>query len=140
MYNLRMDNCIFCKIVDGSIPSFKVLEDDDFFAFLSIGPHTPGHSLVIPKKHTDYFFDLDDVTLQKILLFSKKIEKAQRKAFNPKTGKVGVAIAGLEVPHAHLHLIPLNEMGDLDFDHAKEVTKEELQNNLDKLKGALNNE
>lgn len=135
-----MDNCIFCKIVDGSIPSFKVLEDNDFYAFLSIGPHTPGHSLVIPKKHTDYFFDLDDLTLQKILLFSRKIEKAQRKAFNPRTGKVGVAIAGLEVPHAHLHLIPLHEMGDLDFDHAKEVTKEELLLNLDKLKDALNDE
>lgn len=134
-----MENCIFCKIIQGKIPSFKVWEDEGFYAFLSIGPHTPGHTLVIPKRHIDYFFDLDDSLLKKILLFSKKIEKPLRKAFEPRTGKIGVAVAGLEVPHAHLHLIPLHELGDLDFDHAKKTTQQELQINLDKLKLALKN-
>lgn len=135
-----MDNCVFCKIAGGSVPSFKVLEDNDFYAFLSLGPHTPGHTLIIPKKHVDDFFDLDNDLLEKILGFSKKIVNAQKKAFSPKTGKVGVAVAGLEVPHAHLHLIPLHEMGDLDFDHAQKVTMEELKDNLEMLTSSLKDE
>lgn len=134
-----MELCIFCKIIKGEIPCFKVLENEEFYSFLSIGPHTPGHVLVIPKKHTDDFFDLDPTLLEKILIFSKVIVNAQKKAFNPKTGKVGLAVAGLEVSHAHLHLIPLHELGNLDFDHARQVSQEELQKNLDKLKLALKN-
>lgn len=136
---LKMGSCIFCKIIKGEIPCFKVWGNEEFYAFLSIGPHTPGHTLVIPKKHIDDFFDLDPPLLEKILVFSKVIVSAQKKAFNPKTGKVGLAVAGLEIPHAHLHLIPLHELGDLDFGHERQVSQEVLQKNLDKLKLALKN-
>lgn len=132
-----MESCVFCKIVQGEIPSYKVREDDNFFAFLSIGPHTPGHTLVIPKKHIDYFFDMDNELLKGIFEFCKPIVRAQEEALKPKTGKVGVVVAGLEVLHAHLHLIPLHEMGDLDFDQAKKVDPQELETNLNLLKGVL---
>lgn len=129
-----MENCIFCKIVKGEIPSHKVFEDENYLAFLSIRPINPGHTLVIPKAHTDYFFDLEDKELGDLLIKSKPIAKALKKAFNPKTGRIGIMVAGLEVHHAHLHLIPMDSQLDLNFANAKETTNEELADNLVKIK------
>lgn len=132
-----MDSCIFCKIIKDEIPSFKVAENENFYAFLSIGPHKPGHTLVIPKVHVDDFFDMDQSLLDQILKFSKPIANTLKKAFNPKSGKIGLVVAGLEVPHAHLHLIPMDNLGDLDFSRAKQVSNEELGENLEKIKAVL---
>ena len=132
-----MDACIFCKIIKNNIPSFKVSEDENFFAFLSIRPHTPGHTLIIPKVHVDDFFDMDEALLNAILNFSKPIAKTLKKAFNPKSGKIGLIVAGLEIPHAHLHLIPMDKMDDLDFSRAQKVSQEELAQNLEKIKATI---
>ena len=104
---------IFSKIVKGEIPCYKVAEDDRFFAFLDINPVRPGHTLVIPKQETDYIFDLDDDTLGSLQVFAGRVAKAIRKAMPCR--KVGQAVLGLEVPHAHIHLIPLSTEGDMDF-------------------------
>lgn len=133
-----MDSCIFCKIVKGEIPSYKVYEDEKFLAFLSIGPHRIGHTLIIPKTHTDYYFDLAENLLKDMVTVQIKIATAIKTAFNPKSGKVGVIVAGLEVPHAHLHLVPMDEMGDLNFGNAlKGVTEEEFNDAEEKIKSAL---
>ena len=95
---------IFTKIVNGEIPAYKVAEDDRFFAFLDINPRAEGHTLVIPKKEIDYLFDLDDNLLGDMMIFAKKVAKAQKKAIECK--RVGVLVVGTEVPHAHIHLIP----------------------------------
>lgn len=108
---------IFTKIVRGEIPSHKVAETDDFYAFLDIFPLTKGHTLVIPKKEIDYIFDLEDQMLGDIFVFSRKIAKAIRKVVSCE--RVGIAVIGLEVPHAHIHLIPINEMSDMDFSREK---------------------
>jgi len=125
--------CIFCKIVKGEIPSAKVWEDENNFAFLSISPIKPGHTLIIPKKHCDYIFDMDDEDLAKLIKASKPLARKLKKAFSPKTGRIGIMVAGLEVPHAHVHLIPMDSQHDLAFSNAKSATPEELQSILDKL-------
>ena len=135
---LKNMDCIFCKIIKGELPSFKVAENDKFYAFLSIAPHHVGHTLVIPKTHVDDFFDMDENLLKEILIFSKPLADALNKAFSPKTGRVGVVVAGLEVPHAHLHLIPMDQVSDLYFSSAKQASPEELQASLDKVKTVLN--
>lgn len=104
---------IFSKIVAGEIPSYKVAEDDRFYAFLDINPLQWGHTLVIPKQETDYIFDLDDETLGALQVFAKKVAKAIKKTIPCR--KVGQAVLGLEVPHAHIHLVPLTSEGDMDF-------------------------
>lgn len=104
---------IFSRIIAGEIPCYKVAEDDSFFAFLDINPVNWGHTLVVPKKETDYIFDIDDEELAGMSVFAKRVAKAIRKAIPCR--KVGVAVLGLEVPHAHIHLIPINEEGDMDF-------------------------
>lgn len=104
---------IFSKIVAGEIPSYKVAEDDRYYAFLDINPLQWGHTLVIPKQETDYIFDLDDETIAGLQLFAKKVAKAIRAAIPCR--KVGQAVLGLEVPHAHIHLVPLQSEGDMDF-------------------------
>ena len=104
---------IFSKIVAGEIPSYKVAEDDRFYAFLDINPIRMGHTLVIPKQETDYIFDLDDETLAGLQVFAKRVAKAIKKAIPCR--KVGQAVLGLEVPHAHIHLVPLTTEGDMDF-------------------------
>lgn len=104
---------IFSKIIAGDIPSYKCAEDDRFYAFLDINPVAQGHTLVVPKVETDYLFDLDDETLAAMILFAKKVAKAIRAAYPCK--KVGMAVLGLEVAHAHIHLIPLQTEGDMDF-------------------------
>lgn len=130
-------DCVFCKIVKGEIPSYKIHEDDKFYSFLSIGPQHEGHTLVIPKVHVDDFFDMDEGLLKEILTYSKPIADALNQAFSPKTGRVGVVVAGLEIPHAHLHLIPMDQVSDLYFSSAKQSSPAELQQALDKIKAIL---
>jgi histidine triad (HIT) family protein len=108
---------IFTKIINGDIPCYKVAEDADYFAFLDINPLREGHTLVVPKSETDYIFDLGDDQLSGLILFSKKIAKAIKKAIPCK--RIGVAILGLEVPHAHIHLVPMDSMDDVNFRNPK---------------------
>lgn len=106
---------IFSKIIKGEIPSYKVAEDEHFYAFLDINPVNWGHTLVVPKREEDYIFDLADDELAAMAIFAKKVAKALKKAVPCR--KVGVAVIGLEVPHAHIHLVPMEKEGDLDFHH-----------------------
>jgi histidine triad (HIT) family protein len=123
---------IFSKIIAGQIPSFKIAEDELFFAFLDIAPLREGHTLVIPKTETDKFFDVPDDYLARILLFSKPIAHGIEKAFN--CNRCGLSVIGLEVPHAHLHLVPINSIHDLDFLQDKlKPTQEELKATQQKL-------
>ncbi len=104
---------IFSRIVNGEIPCYKIAEDDRYFAFLDINPMAKGHTLVIPKVEVDYIFDLEEETLAGLTVFAQKVAKAVEAAVPCK--RVGVAVLGLEVPHAHIHLIPLNHESDIDF-------------------------
>lgn len=116
---------IFSKIVAGEIPSYKIAEDDNFYAFLDINPLKKGHTLVIPKKEVDYIFDLEDNILGGMVIFAKKIAKAIKKAIPCK--KIAVVVLGLEVPHAHIHLIPLDRESDTHFTNPKlKFTTEEF--------------
>jgi Diadenosine tetraphosphate (Ap4A) hydrolase and other HIT family hydrolases len=114
---------IFSRIVAGEIPCYKIAENDKFFAFFDISPLVPGHTLVIPKKEEDYIFDISDADLAEMMVFAKKIAVAIKKGFPCK--KVGVAVIGLEVPHAHIHLVPMQKEGDLDFRREKMHPTEE---------------
>lgn len=117
---------IFSKIVAGEIPSYKIAEDENFYAFLDIFPLAKGHTLVIPKKEVDYLFDLDDETYLGLQAFAKRIAKALDKAIPCK--RVGVAVLGLEVPHAHIHLVPMNSEADINFKNPKKkFTPEEFE-------------
>lgn len=104
---------IFSKIIAGEIPCYKVAEDDRFFAFLDINPVNWGHTLVVPKQEIDYIFDIEDDQLGAMAVFAKKVAKAIKEAIPCR--KVGVTVLGLEVPHAHIHLVPLQQEGDMDF-------------------------
>lgn len=104
---------IFTRIVNGEIPSYKVAESDKFYAFLDISPLAQGHTLVIPKKETDYIFDIEDQEYKELFLFAKRVAAAIKKSIPCK--RVGVAVLGMEVPHAHIHLVPLQSEGDMDF-------------------------
>jgi histidine triad (HIT) family protein len=108
---------IFSKIIAGEIPSYKIAEDEKFYAFLDIFPLVKGHVLVVPKTETDKFFDLADEYLSQILVFAKPIAHAIEKSFN--CNRCGISVVGLEVPHAHLHLIPINSADDLNFNTGK---------------------
>ena len=108
---------IFTKIVRGDIPCYKVAETDKFLAFLDINPLAKGHTLVIPKKEVDYYFDLDDNLITGLTLFSKKVAKAIEKVIPCE--RIGVTVIGLEVPHAHVHLIPINSINDMEFSKGK---------------------
>lgn len=117
---------IFTRIIQGEIPCYKVAEDDRYFAFLDINPLTEGHTLVVPKKETDYLFDLDDDTLAGMVLFAKRIAKRIGEKIACK--RVAVVVLGLEVPHAHIHLIPINNEKDVDFHREKlKLSPEEFQ-------------
>ena len=117
---------IFTKIVKGEIPCYKIAEDTRFLAFLDINPLAKGHALVIPKEEIDYIFDIEDQMLADMNLFAKKVALAIDKSVQCK--RVGIAVVGLEVPHAHIHLIPLNNLGDLNFANPKvKLTPEEFQ-------------
>ena len=116
---------IFSKIVAGKIPSYKIAETDDFYAFLDIFPIAKGHTLVIPKKEVDYYFDLPDEQIAGLNIFAKKIAVAIKKTFPCE--RVGTTVIGLEVPHAHIHLIPINSIHDMSFAKAKlQFSKEEF--------------
>ena len=116
---------IFTRIIRREIPAHIVAEDENYLAFLDILPLARGHTLVIPKKEVDYVFDLDDETLSGLHIFSKKVAQAIRKAINCK--RVGVAVLGMEVPHAHIHLVPMNSMSDINFSNTKlKLSSEEL--------------
>lgn len=123
---------IFTKIVKGEIPCYKIAEDDRFFAFLDINPVQAGHTLVIPKIEDDYIFHLDDETLSGLTLFAKKVALAIEKAIPCK--RVAVAVMGLEVPHTHIHLIPIQSEGDLNFSHKKSVSSEEMAKIAEKIR------
>lgn len=117
---------IFSKIISGEIPCYKIAETENCFAFLDISPLAKGHTLVVPKKEIDYIFDIEDKLLCELNIFAKQIAKAIQKAYP--CPKVGIAVIGLEVPHAHIHLVPLNNVGDLDFKRPKlELSKEEFE-------------
>jgi len=127
---------IFSKIVAGEIPAYKVAETIDYLAFLDISPLAEGHVLVIPKQEVDYLFDLDDEVYTGLQIFAKIIAGAIRKAIPCK--RVGVAVIGLEVPHAHIHLIPLNRVSDINFERPKlSFTDAQLQATADKIREAL---
>ena len=116
---------IFTKIVQGEIPCHKIAENDKFFAFLDINPLTKGHTLVIPKQEVDYIYDLEDNSLAEINVFAKKIAKAIEKSVE--CNRIGLAVIGLEVPHAHIHLVPIDNIGDLNFENPKmSLSQEEL--------------
>ena len=116
---------IFSRIVAGEIPSHKVAENEEFYAFLDINPVAPGHTLVIPKKEVDYIFDIDDAKLGRMMAFAKRVARAQEAAIPCK--RVGLAVMGLEVPHAHIHLIPITKESDMYFGGAKlSLTQDEL--------------
>jgi len=104
---------IFSKIIAGEIPCYKIAENDKYLAFLDIAPLAKGHTLVIPKVENDYIFDLEDAVLAEMSIFAKKIALAIEKVITCK--RIGVAVIGLDVPHTHIHLVPLNEIADLDF-------------------------
>jgi histidine triad (HIT) family protein len=116
---------IFKKIIDGEIPCYKVAEDENFLAFLDVNPNAKGHTLCIPKQEIDKFFDIEDKLYLGLMAFSKKVAIALEKTVPCK--RIGMAVIGLEVPHAHVHLIPLNEMGEMSFRHKVSLTKEEFE-------------
>jgi histidine triad (HIT) family protein len=126
---------IFTQIIAGQLPSFKVAEDERFIAFLDIRPVMPGHTLVVPKQEFDYFFDMDDGLMQEIGLFAKPVARALREI----TGCVRVAavVAGFDVPHAHLHLIPAFTMADLDFSKAQFASPDDLREMAGKIRQVL---
>jgi len=127
---------IFTKILSGEIPAHKILENESYLAFLDIRPVNPGHTLVIPKQEIDYLFDMEDELLKGLVVFAKKVAKAVRKTIPCK--KVGVMVAGLEVPHAHVHLIPIIEnLSELNFARAKSMGQEELAAIAQKIRANL---
>jgi histidine triad (HIT) family protein len=127
---------IFTKIIKGEIPCYKIAENDNYFAFLDINPLRAGHTLVVPKKETDYIFDLDDVYLAGMIIFSKKIASAIKIAIP--CNRIGVAILGLEIPHAHIHLVPMDSMEDINFKNPKlKFTVEEFKDIAAKISGRV---
>jgi histidine triad (HIT) family protein len=127
---------IFSKIVDGEIPAYKVAESNEFLAFLDIAPLTEGHLLVIPKKEVDNLFELDDETYTGLMIFAKIVATAMKRAIP--CNRIGVTVIGLDVPHAHIHLIPINGSNDMNFTRPKlKFTPEEFEAIADKIKEEL---
>ncbi len=124
---------IFTRIINGEIPCYKIAEDERYFAFLDINPLREGHTLVVPREETDYIFDLDNKQIAGLFIFSKKVAEAIKAAI-PCT-RIGVAILGLEVPHAHIHLVPMNSMEDVNFRNPKlKLTPEEFNEIAQKIR------
>jgi histidine triad (HIT) family protein len=129
---------IFTKIINGEIQCYKIAENDNYFAFLDINPLRTGHTLVVPRRETDYIFDLDDNNLAGMMIFSKKIAAAIKSAYP--CNRIGVAILGLEVPHAHIHLVPMDTMEDINFRNPKlKFSPEEFKDIADKIRSKLLN-
>jgi histidine triad (HIT) family protein len=126
---------IFSKIINGEIPCYKIAEDENYFAFLDIRPLHVGHTLVIPKNEVDYIFDMEDEALKNMIVFAKKIAIAIKKAVPCE--RIGMTVIGLEVPHAHIHLSPINSVNDMDFRNAKTLSKEEMENIVARIKANL---
>ena len=126
---------IFSKIIAGEIPCHKIAETEHFFAFLDVFPCAMGHTLVVPKQEIDYLFDLNEELYAGLMAFAKQIEPAIRRAVPCK--RVGVAVIGLEVPHAHVHLIPLNSLNDMNFNHKLKPSQEELTETAAKIRSFL---
>jgi histidine triad (HIT) family protein len=127
---------LFTRIILGEIPSYKIAEDANFYAFLDINPVAKGHALVVTKQETDYLFDLEDELLGGLHIFAKKVARAIEKSVPCK--RIGTAVIGLEVPHAHLHLIPINTIGDLSFEKPKlKLSHEEFLQLCEKIKSNL---
>lgn len=127
---------IFTKIINGEIPAYKVAEDENYLAFLDVFPLKPGHALVIPKLENDYIFDLDDAQLAGLMVFAKKVAKGIRKVIPCK--RIGVAVIGLEVPHTHIHLIPMEHVGDMNFANPKmKIAPEEMQIIAEKIRAQI---
>lgn len=127
---------IFSRIVKGEIPCYRIAENEDFLAFLDINPLAKGHTLVIPKKEVDYYFDLDDGILASMQVFSKKVARAIDSVMDCK--RVGVVVLGLEVPHAHIHLIPINSLYDIEFSRPKlKLSPEEFEEIASRIRSAL---
>ena len=116
---------IFTRIVNGEIPCYKIAETKDYFAFLDVRPQQLGHTLVIPKKEIDYIFDMDDKLLKGMMVFAKRVAKAVEKTVPCK--RIGIAVVGLEVPHAHIHLMPLNTVSDLGFGKNLTISDDEMK-------------
>ncbi len=127
---------IFTKIINGEIPSYKIAEDNDNYAFLDINPNSKGHTLCIPKKDVDKLTDLDEESYMKLMSFSRKIAIAIEQAIPCK--RVGMSVIGLEVPHVHVHLIPLQSMANATFQHKVELSKEEFESVAAKIRACLN--
>jgi histidine triad (HIT) family protein len=127
-------DCIFCKIVSGELPSFKIWEDEFHMAFLDINPIKEGHTLVIPKKHYMYIFDMQDDIVAELIKASKKVADIIDNAFKPKSNKIGIIVYGLDVDHTHIHLVPIDQPGDLSFSNKKAATQEQLQVTFNKIK------
>jgi histidine triad (HIT) family protein len=108
---------VFTKIINGEIPCYKVAENENCFAFLDINPLRAGHTLIVPKSETDYIFDLDDIQLNELIIFSKKVATAIKSVIP--CNRIGIAVLGLEVPHAHIHLVPMDKMDDINFKNPK---------------------
>lgn len=115
---------IFTKIINGEIPCYKVAEDDHFFAFLDISPNAKGHTLCVPKKEIDRIFDLEEAHYLELMRFSRKVAKALEKTVP--CDRIGISVIGLEVPHVHVHLIPLNSMRDMSFQHKVSMSPDEM--------------
>jgi len=129
---------IFTKIISGEIPCYKIAENENYIAFLDINPLTIGHTLVVPKQQVDYLFDMEDDLYTGLMLFSKQVAKAIKMAIP--CVKVGVVVIGLEVPHAHIHLLPINNVRDIDFSKPKlQLRKEDLLLTLEKISVAFKN-
>ena len=127
---------VFTRIVNGEIPSYKIAEDENYFAFLDINPLVKGHTLVIPKKETDYIFDIESEEYRSLWGFAKKIAVAIEKAVPCK--RIGIAVIGLEVPHAHIHLIPMNRVSDMNFANPKlTLPEEEMKDVAEKIRSSL---
>lgn len=127
---------IFTKIVQGDIPSYKVAENVQFLAFLDINPLEKGHTLVIPKQETDYIFDLQDDLLAEMMIFAKSVALGIEKTIN--CARIGVAVIGLEVPHAHIHLVPINGVHDIDFSKSRvQLNKHEFQRLAEQIRKAI---
>jgi histidine triad (HIT) family protein len=129
-----MEDSIFTKIINGDIPSYKIAENDKFLAFLDLMPLRIGHTLVVPKNQIDYIFDLSDEMLGELMVFSKVVAKKIETKIKCK--RIGVAVIGLEVPHAHIHLIPIDSISDMDFKQPKlSLEKEEMKKIADLING-----
>jgi histidine triad (HIT) family protein len=132
-----MGDCIFCKIIKGQIPCYKVWEDENHLAFLDIHPIKRGHTMVIPKIHYPYYFEMPTEKLVEMAKATQVVAEILKKAFNPKSGKVGEIIYGLDIDHTHIHLAPIDKSGDLSFKNSKPVSNQELEDTLAAIKSVI---